>query len=175
MKPENFFLYTRYALNYRDPKADYMFANKDRFVKENGREKVDSLLYGWLRQQVMPFVSARIISGMEVNEGEWIRLKEKIRNAALSNGEEGLVELGEIAEVRVKNNMKDYLNICRKKFPQLEERDRFSILVGFGFLKEQDEEIRQIAADLLRDNLNVAEGLNKKERRSSVYEPQLMP
>ena len=48
----------------------------------------------------MPFVSARIISGMEVNEGEWIRLKEKIRNAALSNGEEGLVELGEIAEVR---------------------------------------------------------------------------
>ena len=55
---------------------------------------------------------------MEVNEGEWIRLKEKIRNAALSNGEEGLVELGEIAEVRLKNNMKDYLNICRKKFPQ---------------------------------------------------------
>ncbi|MCI6412151.1 MAG: thioredoxin domain-containing protein [Butyricimonas virosa] len=169
VKPENFFLYTRYALNYRDPKADYMFANKDRFVKENGREKVDSLLYGWLRQQVMPFVSARIISGMEVNEGEWIRLKEKIRNAALSNGE-GLVELGEIAEIRLKNNMKDYLNICRKKFPQLEERDRFSILVGFGFLKEQDEEIRQIAADLLRDNLNVAEGLNNRVLYSIMLE-----
>ena len=43
------------------------------------------------------------------------------------------MELGEIAEVRLKNNMKDYLNICRKKFPQLEERDRFSILVGLVF------------------------------------------
>lgn len=34
VKPENFFLYTRYTLNYGDPKADYMFAHKDRFVKE---------------------------------------------------------------------------------------------------------------------------------------------
>ena len=155
--------------NMTDFAFSYVKAAPDTFRK-GVREKVDSLLYGWLRQQVMPFVSARIISGMEVNEGEWIRLKEKIRNAALSNGEEGLVELGEIAEVRLKNNMKDYLNICRKKFPQLEERDRFSILVGFGFLKEQDEEIRQIAADLLRDNLNVAEGLNNRVLYSIMLE-----
>ena len=161
VKPENLFLYTRYALNYRDPKADYMFAHKDRFVKENGREEVESLLYNWLRQQIMPFVSARVVSDMEVNEGEWIRLKEKIHDADLSNGKI-LAELEEIAEVRLKNNMKDYLDICREKFPQLEDRDRFSILLGFGVLKEQNEEIRQAAADLLRDNLNVAEGFNER-------------
>ena len=161
VKPENLFLYTRYALNYRDPKADYMFAHKDRFVKENGREEVESLLYNWLRQQIMPFVAARVVSDMEVNEGEWIRLKEKIHDADLSNGKI-LAELEEIAEVRLKNSMKDYLDICREKFPQLEDRDCFSILVGFGVLKEQNEEIRQIAADLLRDNLNVAEGFNKR-------------
>ena len=161
VKPENLFLYTRYALNYRDPKADYMFAHKDRFVKENGREEVESLLYNWLRQQIMPFVAARVVSGMEVNEGEWIRLKEKIHDADLSNGKI-LAELEEIAEVRLKNSMKDYLDICREKFPQLEDRDCFSILVGFGVLKEQNEEIRQAAADLLRDNLNVAEGFNKR-------------
>lgn len=161
VKPENLFLYTRYALNYRDPKADYMFAHKDRFVKENGREEVESLLYNWLRQQIMPFVAARVVSDMEVNEEEWIRLKEKIHDADLSNGKI-LAELEEIAEVRLKNSMKDYLDICREKFPQLEDRDRFSILVGFGVLKEQNEEIRQAAADLLRDNLNVAEGFNKR-------------
>ena len=161
VKPENLFLYTRYALNYRDPKADYMFAHKDRFVKENGREEVESLLYNWLRQQIMPFVAARVVSDMEVNEGEWIRLKEKIHDADLSNGKI-LAELEEIAEVRLKNSMKDYLDICREKFPQLEDRDCFSILVGFGGLKEQNEEIRQAAADLLRDNLNVAEGFNKR-------------
>lgn len=161
VKPENLFLYTRYALNYRDPKADYMFAHKDRFVKENGREEVESLLYNWLRQQIMPFVAARVVSDMEVNEGEWIRLKEKIHDADLSNGKI-LAELEEIAEVRLKNSMKDYLDICREKFPQLEDRDCFSILVGFGVLKEQNEEIRQAAADLLRDNLNVAEGFNKR-------------
>lgn len=161
VKPENLFLYTRYALNYRDPKADYMFAHKDRFVKENGREEVESLLYNWLRQQIMPFVAARVVSDMEVNEGKWIRLKEKIHDADLSNGKI-LAELEEIAEVRLKNSMKDYLDICREKFPQLEDRDCFSILVGFGVLKEQNEEIRQAAADLLRDNLNVAEGFNKR-------------
>ena len=161
VKPENLFLYTRYALNYRDPKADYMFAHKDRFVKENGREEVESLLYNWLRQQIMPFVAARVVSDMEVNEGEWIRLKEKIHDADLSNGKI-LAELEEIAEVRLKNSMKDYLDICREKFPQLEDRDCFSILVGFGVLKEQNEEIRQAPADLLRDNLNVAEGFNKR-------------
>ena len=161
VKPENFFLYTRYALNYRDPKASYMFANKDRFVKENGREKVESLLYNWLRQQIMLFVSARVVSNTEVNEEKWIRLKEKIHDAALANGEV-LTALEGIAEVRLKNSMKDYLDICREKFPQLEDRDRFSILVGFGVLKEQNEEIRQAAADLLRDNLNVAEGFNKR-------------
>ena len=161
VKPENFFLYTRYTLNYGDPKADYMFANKDRFVKENGREKVESLLYNWLRQQIMLFVSARVVSNTEVNEEKWIRLKEKIHDAALANGEV-LTALEGIAEVRLKNSMKDYLDICREKFPQLEDRDRFSILVGFGVLKEQNEEIRQAAADLLRDNLNVAEGFNKR-------------
>ena len=150
VKPENLFLYTRYALNYRDPKADYMFAHKDRFVKENGREEVESLLYNWLRQQIMPFVAARVVSDMEVNEGEWIRLKEKIHDADLSNGKI-LAELEEIAEVRLKNSMKDYLDICREKFPQLEDRDCFSILVGFGVLKEQNEEIRQAAADLLQE------------------------
>ena len=31
---------------------------------------------------------------MEVNEGEWIRLKEKIRNAALSNGGGGTGGIG---------------------------------------------------------------------------------
>ena len=161
VKPENLFLYTRYALNYGDPKADYMFAHKDRFVKENGREKVESLLYNWLRQQIMLFVSARVVSDTEVNEREWMRLREKIHDAALSNGEV-LAALEEIAEIRLKNSMKDYLDICREKFPQLEDRDCFSILVGFGVLKEQNEEIRQAAADLLRDNLNVAEGLNKR-------------
>ena len=161
VKPENFFLYTRYTLNYGDPKADYMFAYKDRFVKENGREKVESLLYNWLRQQIMLFVSARVVSNTEVNEEKWIRLKEKIHDAALANGEV-LTALEGIAEVRLKNSMKDYLDICREKFPQLEDRDRFSILVGFGVLKEQNEEIRQAAADLLRDNLNVAEGFNKR-------------
>ncbi len=109
----------------------------------------------------MPFVAARVVSDMEVNEGEWIRLKEKIQDADLSNGKI-LAELEEIAEVRLKNSMKDYLDICREKFPQLEDRDCFSILVGFGVLKEQNEEIRQAAADLLRDNLNVAEGFNKR-------------
>ena len=169
VKPENLFLYTRYALNYRDPKADYMFAHKDRFVKENGREEVESLLYNWLRQQIMPFVAARVVSDMEVNEGEWIRLKEKIHDADLSNGKI-LAELEEIAEVRLKNSMKDYLDICREKFPQLEDRDCFSILVGFGVLKEQNEEIRQAAADLLRDNLNVAEGLNNRVLYSIMLE-----
>ena len=169
VKPENFFLYTRYALNYRDPKASYMFANKDRFVKENGREKVDSLLYDWLRQQVMPFVLAPIVADMDVNEGEWIRLKGKIRDAVLSNGE-GLAELEEIAEVRLKNSMKDYLDICREKFPQLEDRDRLSILMGFAALKERNEEIRQAAADLLRDNLNVVEGFNRQVLYSIMLE-----
>lgn len=34
----------------------------------------------------MLFVSARVVSNTEVNEEKWIRLKEKIHDAALANG-----------------------------------------------------------------------------------------
>ncbi len=47
------------TLNYKDPKADYMFANKDRFIKVNGKEVVEPLLYNWLRQEMIPFVMAK--------------------------------------------------------------------------------------------------------------------
>ena len=161
VKPENFFLYSRYALNAADPKADYMFENKDRFVKANGREKVEELLYNWLRQQIMPFISARVVSDTVVNEETWQQLKEKIQRAALEKGEY-LMNLGEIAEVRLKGNLKEYLEVCREKFPQLESRDRFSVLIGFGVLKEQDEEVRQIAVDLLKGNQHVADGLSQR-------------
>lgn len=77
---------------------------------------MESLLYNWLRQQIMLFVSARVVSNTEVNEEKWIRLKEKIHDAALANGEV-LTALEGIAKVRLKNSMKDYLDICREKFP----------------------------------------------------------
>lgn len=161
VKPENFFLYSRYALNAADPKADYMFENKDRFVKANGREKVEKLLYNWLRQQVMPFISVRVISDTLVNEKKWQQLKEKIQRADLANGE-NLMNLEEIAEVRLKGNLKEYLEVCREKFPRLESRDRFSILIDFGALKDQDGEVRQIAVDLLKANLDVVDGLSQR-------------
>lgn len=161
VKPENFFLYSRYALNAADPKADYMFANKERFVKANGQEQVEKLLYNWLRQQIMPFISVRVISDTVVNEEKWQRLKEKIQRAALAN-EEGLMNLGEIAEVRLKGDLKEYLKVCREKFPFLEARDRFAILINFGALKEQDEEVRQVAVDLLKANQDVVDGVSQR-------------
>lgn len=52
VKPENFFLYERYTLNFDDPKAQYVFDNREQFVRANGKEIVDKLLYSWLAHPV---------------------------------------------------------------------------------------------------------------------------
>lgn len=161
VKPENFFLYNRYTLNYKDPKADYMFANKDRFIKENGRDIVEPLLYNWLRQEIMPFIMAKGVPDSKENLQVLQNLESKIRKAALENS--GCMEvLDEIAKVRWSGDLKAYLEVFREKFASLEPRDRFSILLGLGALQEADDEIKTLAAGLLRDNLEEVESINRR-------------
>lgn len=134
VKPENFFLYDRYTLSYKDPKADYMFANKDRFIKVNGREAVEPLLYNWLRQEMMPFVMAKGVPDSGENFQVLQNLEAKIRQAALEKGG-SLAVLDEIANVRG-TRFEAYLEVCREKFEWWNSRDRFSILLSFAALEK---------------------------------------
>ena len=161
VKPENFFLYNRYTLNYKDPKADYMFANKDRFIKANGRDAVEPLLYNWLRQEIMPFIMAKGVPDSKENLQVLQNLESKIRKATLENS--GCMEvLDEIAKVRWSGDLKAYLEVCREKFVSLEPRDRFSILLGLGALQEADDDIKTLATGLLRDNFEEVESINRR-------------
>ena len=153
VKPKNFFLYSRYTLNYQDPKADYMFANKDRFVKENGREKVEALLYNWLRQEMLPFVKVNgEVSSREVFHS-LRNLETKIQKATLKNPG-NLIMLNEIAKVRLNGDLRAYLDVCKEKFPSLDPKIIFSILLSFEALKNEDENIKTLATELVRDNLD---------------------
>ncbi len=161
VKPENFFLYDRYTLSYKDPKADYMFANKDRFIKANGREAVEPLLYNWLRQEMMPFVMAKGVPDSGENFQVLQNLEAKIRQAALEKGG-SLAVLDEIANVRWNGDLKAYLEVCREKFEWLESRDRFSILLSFGALEKADDEVKTLALELIRDNMDEVESINRR-------------
>ncbi|OKZ16081.1 MAG: hypothetical protein BHV81_14830 [Butyricimonas synergistica] len=161
VKPENFFLYKRYTLNYKDPKADYMFANKDCFVKENGEEEVERLLYNWLRQEIMPWVSVKEVVHTEENLRELKRFERKLQQAKLAHPD-GLSALYEMANVRWDGNLKVYLNICREKFSSFEPEDRFTILLDLGRLEDADDGIKQLAADLIREHLDEVEGFNRR-------------
>lgn len=160
-RPENFFIYSRYTLNWKDRKADHVFACKDRFVKANGMEKVEALLYNWLRQQILPFVGARIVSDTIVNPANWQAVKTKIEAARLDRPGPLLV-MQEIGDTRLTGDIKNYLRVCREKFPLLESRDRFSILLDLGTLKDREDEVKKLAADLIRDNLHEVEGMNRR-------------
>ena len=161
VKPENFFLYTRYTLSYKDPKADYVFANKDRFIKANGQEVVEPLLYNWLRQEMIPFVMAKGVPDTGENLKALQDLETKIQKAALANLG-CMSELDEIARVRWEGDLKAYLDICREKFASLESKDRFSILLGLGALQEENDAIKTLAAGLLRDHLDEFENTNRR-------------
>ncbi len=161
VKPENFFLYNRYTLNYKDSKADYVFANRDRFIKENGKEEVEGLLYNWLRQEIMPWVSVKEIARTEDNLRELQRWERKFQQAKLVRAN-GLVMLYEMVNVRWNGNLKAYLNICREKFSCFEPVDRLTLLLDLGRLKDVDEEIKQLAATLIREHLDEVEGFNRR-------------
>lgn len=164
VKPENFFLYVRYTLNYKDPKADYMFANKDRFIKANGQEVIEPLLYNWLRQEMIPFVMAKGVPDTGENLKALQDLETKIQKAALANPG-CMSELDEIARVRWEGDLKAYLDICREKFASLESKDRFSILLSLGALQEENDAIKTLAAGLLRDHLDEFENT-----KSALYD-----
>ena len=126
-----------------------MFANKDRFIKVNGKEVVEPLLYSWLRQQIIPFDRPRENLGY----GGKLRGMDTVGNKD-PEGRFGeprrAVELDEIAEVRLRGNERlfGYLpeKVCHAG------RTRSFLDIGRVWcLKEQDEQkFDRSAAGLLR-------------------------
>ena len=167
VKPENLFLYARFALNLDDPKARYVFDNKERFVKANGEEAVDKLLYAWLRIRLMPYFSMR--APEPVTAGSLQKLKAEIEQVQLTHTR-AMSDLLAIADVRIGGNVRKYLEICKEKFPALENQDRFLILLDLDLVKTESQEVKQLAVDLLRSNMQVADEFNQRILRMKMLE-----
>lgn len=167
VKPENFFLYERFTPNFDNSKARYVFENRDRFVKANGEEAVDKLLYGWLRIRLLPYFSLR---GRESVTAEGLQqLKSDIERVKLS-GIRAMPALLAIADVRVGGDVRAYLEICKEKFPALENQDRFLILLDLDVVKLEPQEIKQLAVGLIRENMQVADEFNQRILRMKMLE-----
>mgnify|MGYP000254401613 CR=1 FL=1 len=108
MKPENFFLYTRYAFNLQDPKARYLFEHKDGFVRANGKEPVEQLLYKWLRFELIPYMTLR--SGQSVTAEGFRHVKDWIARVNMTKTG-SIADFVAIAEMRLNGNRRDYLEI----------------------------------------------------------------
>ncbi len=98
VKPENFFLYERSTLNFDDPKAQYVFDNREQFVRANGKEIVDKLLYSWLRIRLIPYFSLR--SPEPVTAEGLQKLKTDIEQVKLTHTR-AMPDLLAIADVRM--------------------------------------------------------------------------
>lgn len=156
VRPENFFLYSRYTPNLGDVKGRYLLESKEAFVKANGVHVVDSLLYNWLRFELMPYI---VLRATKPQVEAFHLVKEEIGRAGLLRAG-CMSDLIAIADVRMSGDIKKYLQICREKFPDLEVRDRFSILLGLDQLGDEMPEIKTLAAALVRDHMDCAEGLS---------------
>lgn len=167
VKPENFFLYARFALNLDDPKARYMFDNRMQFVKINGQEAVDKLLYAWLRIRLMPYFSLRALEPVTVESLQ--KLKTDIEEVQLTHTR-AMSDLLAIADVRVRGDVREYLEICKEKFPVIENQDRFLILLDLDVVKSEPQEVKQLAVDLLRSNMQVADEFNQRILRMKMLE-----
>ncbi len=154
VKPENFFLYERYTLNFDDPKARYLFENKEQFVKANGEEAVNKLLYAWLRMRLIPYFSLR--NPEPVTAEGLQKLKADVERVKLTHTR-AMPDLLAIADVRIGGNIREYLEMCKEKFPVLEEQDRFVILLDLDLVNTEPQEVKQLAVDLLRGNMQFAD------------------
>ena len=167
VKPENFFLYERYTLNFDDPKAQYVFDNREQFVRANGKEIVDKLLYSWLRIRLIPYFSLR--SPEPVTAEGLQKLKTDIEQVKLTHTR-AMPDLLAIADVRMGGNVREYLEICKEKFPVLEDQDRFLILLDLEVVMTESQEVKQLAVDLLRSNMQVADEFHQRILRMKMLE-----
>lgn len=167
VKPENFFLYERFAFNLDDPKARYLFDNKEQFVRVNGAEVVDKLLYGWLRMRLIPYFSLRAQDSVTVEGLQ--ALQADIEHVDLANTRT-MPELLAISDVRVGGDVQRYLEMCKEEFPSLENQDRFPILLDLDVLKTASPQAKQLAVDLLRSNMSIADRFNQRILRIKMLE-----
>lgn len=165
VKAENFFLYSEFAMRLSDEKARYMLDNKERFVKANGLEPVETLLRNWLRIELIPYTTLR--SPQPAAPEGLQQVKALIDRAALTD-KGTLPELVEIAEVRVTGDWKKYLEKCREKFPTLDKGSRFSILLNMTELMNESEEIKSMAAALIRDHMEGNEEMSQRILRMGM-------
>lgn len=167
-KPENFFLYTTFTMNLSDEKALYMLDNKERFVSTMGRDTVEGRLYNWLRITYIPFVTLR---SAEIPTMEGL---QKVRANVAKAGMQDyrcMQALDEIAEIRVSGDRKQYVETCIRQFPKLDKPNRFSILINLGELKGETEEVKTLAAGLIRDYLSgVDERLERRILKTIMYD-----
>ena len=58
----------------------------------------------------------------------------------------------------------------RKKFPVLEDQDRFLILLDLEVVMTESQEVKQLAVDLLRSNMQVADEFHQRILRMKMLE-----
>ena len=75
-----------------------------------------------------------------------------------------------IADVRMGGNVREYLEICKEKFPVLEDQDRFLILLDLEVVMTESQEVKQLAVDLLRSNMQVADEFHQRILRMKMLE-----
>lgn len=169
IKPENFFLYSRYSFNLKDEKARYLFDHKDAFVKMNGREAVEKLLYAWLRIELIPYVTLHNV--LPVTEEELQHLEDEIQQVGMMEAG-NMPDLLAIAKIRIGGDLNRYLEICGERFPRLEQKDRLIILLDMDRLRNADSMVKMAGVQLIREHLDEVEGINQRVLRMKMLELQ---
>lgn len=162
VKPENLFLFEDFALG-----REFLFDHKEAFVKNNGRGKIDSLMCRWLRFDLMPFICLRAPEPVSAEGLQ--QLKERIAGATLAD-EHHFDHLLAIAEMRVTGDNRKYLERCKEKFPLLDDKDRFSILLNFSELRNESPGVKTMAAALIGEYLDIVEGINRRILKTQMLE-----
>ena len=109
-----------------------------------------------------PVDSLFLIEGLQ-------KLKTDIEQVKLTHTR-AMPDLLAIADVRMGGNVREYLEICKEKFPVLEDQDRFLILLDLEVVMTESQEVKQLAVDLLRSNMQVADEFHQRILRMKMLE-----
>ena len=160
-EPVNFFLFSRYAVSYKDPKADYLFDNKNAFIQKNGKEHVEELLNKWLLQEMLSYVTVKDFPLSKEKAKDLKKAKQKMKKASMCDAP-SMVSLVKLAEVCRAGNIQKYIATCREVFPQIDAQTRFYILLDLSYLANQDDKVKGEAVKLIEEHLEQVEPINRR-------------
>ena len=151
---ENFFLFSRYTVSVDDPKADFYVTHRaelDPTVREQG-EKHAQQLY---RAELVRYMSGFMFAEGKYDEAAFQTLKQTIIADGLAE-DYPYAPLFELVECYAKGDKAAYLELLKRKQPEMNASDFDLILLNFSRLfpdGSTDEALRAEAAKYIRSML----------------------